>query len=74
MANSSMFVFPRVTIPALLSFDTTVALYGDTKVSNILEPHVVLIPFVQKISLWAIGIPSRGFFSPFASRWSAIFA
>src|SRR5688500_18916343 len=51
MANSSMLVLPRVTMPAALSFSTTVASYGDTKLSSILEPQLVLTPCVQKMSL-----------------------
>ena len=45
-----MFVLPRVTAPALLSLETIVASYGETKFSSILEPQVVLMFLVQKIS------------------------
>ena len=41
---------------------------------NILEPQVVFLSLIQKISLWAIGIPSRGlalFFAIFSSAIKA---
>src|SRR4029079_17307439 len=60
MANSSMFVLPSVTMPAALSFSTTVASYGDTKWSSIFEPQLVLTPWVQKMSLCASGRPVSG--------------
>ena len=44
MANSSMLVLPSVTMPAALSFSTTVASYGDTKLSSMREPQLVLTP------------------------------
>ncbi len=59
MANSSIFTLPKVTKPAALAFATTVASYGEIKLSSIFEPAVVLIPWVQKISLCASGIPVR---------------
>src|SRR6188768_4364158 len=51
MANSSMLVLPSVTMPAALSLSTTVASYGDTKLSSIFDPQLVLTPCVQKMSL-----------------------
>src|SRR3954454_22751506 len=59
MANSSMLVLPSVTMPAASSFSTTVASYGDTKLSSMREPQLVLIPAVQKMSLCASGSPVR---------------
>src|SRR5512143_3873311 len=41
MANSSMLVLPSVTMPAALSFSTTVASYGETKLSSMREPQLV---------------------------------
>ena len=40
------------------------ALYTDRH--SIFEPQVVAIPLVQKMSLWATGIPSSGPVSPAA--------
>ena len=59
IANSSMLVLPIQTIPASSNFLTTVASYGAAKFSSIFDPHVVVECFVQKISLWAIGIPVK---------------
>src|ERR1041384_8177124 len=50
MANSPMCVLPSMTIPDAVSFSTTVASYGDTKLSSIFEPQLVLTPCVQKMS------------------------
>src|ERR671931_493256 len=41
IANSSMFVLPRMTTPAALSRLTTVASYGGFQPSRIFEPAVV---------------------------------
>src|SRR6185503_2247465 len=60
MANSSMLVLPSVTMPDASSFSTTVALYGDTKLSSMREPQLVLTPRVQKMSLCARGNPVNG--------------
>src|SRR5690349_12115337 len=60
MANSSMFVLPSVTIPDAFSFSTTVASYGDTKLSSMREPQLVRTPLVQKMSLCASGSPVSG--------------
>ena len=48
------------TAPAFFKRLTTVASYGGWKFSNIWDPHVVRIPFVQKLSFTATGIPSSG--------------
>ena len=74
MANSSMLVLPSVTMPAALSFSTTVASYGDTKLSSMREPQLVLTPRVQKMSLWASGKPVSGPALPDASAASAAWA
>src|SRR4030042_5989334 len=57
--NSSIFVFPIITAPSLKTMSTAVALYVGIKLVRIFEPHVVLIPFVHRISLTAIGMPLR---------------
>ncbi len=69
-----MLVLPSVTMPAALSFSTTVASYGDTKLSSIFEPQLVLTPCVQKMSLCASGRPVSGPASPDAKVDSATFA
>ena len=75
IANSSIFVLPRITTPAARNFLTTVALYGGRHPSRIFEPQVVGIPSCAKISFRASGTPARGpKFSPLAraaSTWSA---
>src|SRR2546423_10604187 len=55
IANSSRFVFPRITAPAASSFFTTVASYGERKFSRIRDEHVVVPQLVQRLSLIAIG-------------------
>src|SRR3954470_16855669 len=74
MANSSMLVLPSVTMPAALSFSTTVASYGDTKLSSMREPQLVRTPDVQKMSLCASGSPVSGPADPEAKVDSATFA
>src|SRR5688572_17580636 len=71
MANSSMLVLPSVTMPDALSFSTTVASYGDTKLSSMREPQLVRTPAVQKMSLCARGNPVSGPAEPAASALSA---
>src|SRR6185369_4450258 len=71
IANSSMFALPIVTAFAPASRATTVASYGGTKPSSMRDPHVVRIPFVQKISLCTKGIPQSGAAAPRASAASA---
>ena len=66
IANSSILSFPIVIKFSEFILSITVASYGDTKSSNILELHVVFIPFVQILSLIPIGIPAKLFvISPF---------
>src|SRR5512139_165331 len=60
IANSSQFVLPRTIAPARSSRSTTVAEYGGTNRSRILEHAVVLTPRVQMLSLTATGTPSSG--------------
>ena len=60
IANSSMLTLPTMGMPAALSFSTTVASNGGTKSASILDAQVVLTPFVQMLSLTAIGTPLRG--------------
>src|SRR5262245_10514850 len=71
MANSSMLVLPSVTMPPALSFSTTVASYGDTKLSSMREPQLVFTPVVQKMSLCASGRPVNGPALPAARAASA---
>src|SRR3954463_2885350 len=58
IANSSMLVLPRIGRPASRSLRTTVASYGGTQPSRILDPQVVGRPLVASTSLTAIGTPS----------------
>ena len=44
IANSSMLVLPRITIPAFFNFLTTVESYGGIQPSKIFEPQVVGTP------------------------------
>ena len=60
MANSSRFVLPSSTHPAARSFSHTVALYGGTKSSSILDAQVVFTPSTQMLSFTATGTPHRG--------------
>ena len=71
MANSSMFVLPRMTAPAALKRSMTVASYGLTKLPRIFEPHVVNQPLLQKMSFWASGMPVKGLALPAACMSSA---
>lgn len=67
MANSSMLVLPRMTMSAAFSFFVRVASYGGTHPSRILEPTVVGMSWVVKMSLSASGTPASGpSFSPAA--------
>ena len=66
-----MFALPSITVPAAFSRATTVASYGDTKFESIFEPQVVSTPSVQKMSLWAIGMPASAGAPPACSRSSA---
>src|SRR6478672_1956672 len=58
MANSSMLVLPRMGMPAARRRATTVASYGGTHPSRILEPHVVGRPLVVRTSFTAMGTPA----------------
>ncbi len=60
MANSSMLVLPRMTTSAALSRLVSVASYGGIQPSRILEPTVVGMPSVVKMSLSASGTPASG--------------
>src|SRR5215813_7392508 len=51
MANSSMFVLPRMTTPASRSRLVTVASYGGRQPSRIFEPQVVGMSVVVMTSL-----------------------
>jgi len=51
IANSSMLPLPSITAPAAARRAMTVASYGGTKPSSILEPQVVVTPRVQRTSL-----------------------
>ena len=71
MANSSMLVLPTITAPWLRSRSTTVASYGDTYPSSILEAHVVGIFAVQMLSFIDTGTPaSRPGSPPERTVWS----
>ena len=80
IANSSIFALPRITGRSACNFSITVALYGGTKFSSILDAQVVLTPFVQILSLIAPGIPSKYeiaspaaiFLSAFSASCSAV--
>ncbi len=60
MANSSMFVLPRIVIPAARSRAVTVASYGGRQPSRIFDPQVVGMSIVVKTSLSASGTPASG--------------
>src|SRR5438105_13746791 len=51
IANSSILHLPSSTAPACANCSITCASYGLTKLASILEPHVVRIPRVQRMSL-----------------------
>src|SRR5437660_7021431 len=59
-ANSPVLVLPRRIIPCCSSRSTNVAFSVGTKSARAREWAVVLTPFVQTISLCAIGRPWRG--------------
>lgn len=56
--NSSRFVLPAVIAPARSSLSTTVAAYGDVKLSSIRDPQVVGASRVAMLSLTAMSRPS----------------
>src|SRR5215217_7667400 len=57
IANSSMLVLPRSTVPAVLSRAATVASYGGRQPSRIFDPLVVGTPSVTTTSFSATGMP-----------------
>ena len=72
IANSSIFNFPSIIISSAFILSITVALYGETKSANILEPHVVFTPFVHILSFIPIGIPANSDFDSPASIFLSI--
>ena len=60
MANSSMFVLPRIGMPAARSRVVTVASYGGFQPSRIFDPQVVGMSVVVNTSLSASGTPASG--------------
>ena len=59
--------------PAFSRFSITVAEYGGIKLLRMFDAHVVLIPFVQKRSFCAMGIPASGKLDELLSKASAFF-
>ncbi len=60
IANSSRFVLPTGIPPAATTRSTTVAVYGGSHPSRILDEHVVATPRVQRLSFSATGTPASG--------------
>ena len=60
IANSSIFVLPKIIMSFFFKLTTTVESYGGRQPSRILEPHVVGIPFCVITSLRASGTPAKG--------------
>ena len=60
IANSSMFVLPRMIAPACFSRRVIVASYGGCQPSRMREPQVVGMPTVVNTSLTATGTPASG--------------
>ena len=60
IANSSMFVLPRIGMPAARSRAATVESYGDVHPSRIFDPQVVGMSVVVNTSLSANGTPASG--------------
>src|SRR5450755_3759442 len=58
IANSSIFVLPRITTSASRSFRTTVESYGCRQPSRIFDPHVVGTPVIVSTSFNASGTPA----------------
>src|SRR6266850_1432679 len=71
MANSSQFVIPSISAPALKRRCTAVAVYGGLKPLRICDPAVVSTPRTHSTSLIAIGMPTSGPRSPRTIRLSA---
>ena len=59
IANSSILHLPAISMPRLSIRSMTWAENGGTKCSSILEAQVVVMPFVQILSLMAMGMPAR---------------
>ena len=75
IANSSRLALPTIGIKLFNNFWVAVALYGDTKFSNILLDAVVFEPIRFMLSLRARGTPARsGKSSPLAIFSSTFFA
>ena len=60
MANSSIFVFPRIMAPAFSRFTTASALKVGTKPERMRDAQVVSTSSVQILSFTATGTPARG--------------
>ena len=60
MANSTVCVLPRTIIPAAMSRSARVAVTGDTRSAQTLEPPVVTRPSRSIRSLSAMGTPWSG--------------
>src|SRR3954464_15786605 len=60
IANSSMFVLPRIGMPAARNRAVTVASYGDVQPSRIFDPQVVGMSVVVNTSFSASGTPAKG--------------
>src|SRR5438094_3371367 len=60
MANSSRLVLPMGIPPAATMRDTTVASYGGSQPSRILDEQVVGVPRVHRLSFRATGTPASG--------------
>ena len=69
-----MFVLPRSTYPDSFKTEMTVASYGGTNGSRILDPAVLRTPFVVMTSLIAAGTPVSAPDCPFAISSSAFAA
>ena len=74
IANSSRFVLPTITAPALRNFVTTVASYGGFQPCKIFDEQVVSTPRVHMLSLSAIGTPANAPTALPAFTSSSIFA
>src|SRR4051794_29665422 len=58
IANSSMLVLPRITMPAASMRVVIVASYGGSQPARIFDPTVVGAPFMVTTSLSANGTPA----------------
>src|SRR2546421_3354888 len=71
IANSSMFVLPRIGAPAPTSFSTAVAVYGGRYPASIREAAVLGTSSTQKRSFTASGTPPSGAFASTSGASSA---